>query len=1186
MKKILLLSLSADDALVGKFVRFMKLTFFIVLLNCFQVSAHPETFTLTMDHVSMDKVLNKIQKESDYRFFYNERYLKHLNPVSVSVKGATLSQVLDQLLDGSLSYKIINDNLVVISPRKEIEQQHEVHGTVTDDRGLALIGVTVKVKGTNQGIVTDAKGAFTLVVPDDAVLEVSFIGYESKEIAVGDRNSISIVLKAGTNSLNQVVVTALGIERKKQSLGYSTQEVKGSELNEAPPTNFVNNLSGKVAGIHIVSGGALGSSAKITIRGSSSLSLQDNQPLFVIDGVPADNDGVSNPGNGSIFSDYGSSTSEINPADIQSVNVLKGPAAAALYGSRAANGAIIITTKGGASRKGIGVSYNTSFFIEEVGRLPRFQNKFGQGLNGEFVGSNFGASWSQYPDGIEDGIDESWGPRLDIGTKKKQFDSPTSTGLRGGDVANSNRGDVIATPWISHPDNIKNFFKQGQKYVNNVSFTGGNDQGNYRVSLSSMNQNGVIPNNNLDRYNVNLKSSYHLSDKITSSISFNYTKQKSTNRPENGYDRKTVMYIFTWLGRQVNMNSMKNYWQRGFEGLRQFQYNYGENHDNPFFLMYENTNGQDKDHLYGNVSFTYDITDHLKLELRTGEDYFNDYRPMKVAVSTIGQEDGAYEVDQLYYQERNTDFLLTYNNAVSNGDIGYNVSVGGNRFDQNGRNYTTSASQLIVPGVYNLGNTSSPINASEYQYEKRINSLYALGTVHYKDVFYLSLTGRNDWSSTLPPGNDSYFYPSIGLSSNLKALFNLPQYISKTQLRLSWAQVGNDADPFQIENTYGYGTPWGSYYSLVGSSVLKNADLKPEITATYEVGLALGFINDRLNVDFTYYNIRSKNQIINLPLVESSGETGKIINAGEIKNTGVEATLTAVPIDHPTGFRWNFTVNWSHNVGEVVSLTEGADKIVQAAPGEDASLQARAGERMGALWGPGYQKVSSGPMKGQKIIFSDGLPRATTSDVYLGNVNPDWIGSIYNQFTFKGVSLSFLFGGQYGGVFVSRFYNKAMGSGQLLGSELGRGARQPGHEYDDLYYIPGAAQMGDGKYQANSTSTDGTYSAGVYGTDARSFIKKDLDHISESQLFSTTYFKLRTISLGYSLPQKLLGKSFIKGARISVSARNLLLFTPNSNKDFDPEVAVATSGNGLIPGFENMSIPSTKGMGISIDLNF
>lgn len=327
----------------------------------------------------------------------------------------------------------------------------------------------------------------------------------------------------------------------------------------------------------------------------------------------------------------------------------------------------------------------------------------------------------------------------------------------------------------------------------------------------------------------------------------------------------------------------------------------------------------------------------------------------------------------------------------------------------------------------------------------------------------------------------------------MKDILKLPSAFSQAQLRFSAAQVGNDAGPYQINNTYSYGTPWGSNYSLVGPSTLLNPELKPELTSTYEIGTSLGFFNNRLVVDAAYYDIRSKNQIISLPTPQSSGAYGRFINAGEIRNTGFELVLSATPVSSPSSFSWNFTLNWSRNVGKVVSLTPEVDKIVQSAPGEDASIQARVGDKMGAIWGPGYQRVPDGPMKGEVIIFSDAYPRPTSTDIYLGNVNPDWMAGLYNQFNYKNFSLNFLFAGQYGGKFISRFYNKAAGAGQLEEAALGREARTPGQEYADPYFIPGAAQMTDGSYQQNSTSKDGTYSDGVYGTNARYFIKKPLD---------------------------------------------------------------------------------------------
>ncbi|TKT88097.1 SusC/RagA family TonB-linked outer membrane protein [Dyadobacter frigoris] len=1057
-----------------------------------------------------------------------------------------------------------------------------IKGRITDSKGQTLPGVNIVIKDSQKGTASDADGNFQITVGSSAdILVFSFIGYKTQQVIVGGKTSIDITMQEDNNVLDEVVVTALGISREKKSLGYSTQQVKGEILNESPASNFVNNLSGKIAGVNISGAGGVGSSARIVIRGESSLSMQ-SQPLFIIDGVPVGNDNTNNSGS----ADYGNSASEINPADIESVNVLKGPAAAALYGSRAARGAIVITTKKGSNRKGVGVSFNSYLFVTKVGRLPKFQNKFGQGNNGQYDGSNFGASWSAYPNGNNDDYDESWGPRMDIGTTRAQFDSPTTNGYRGGDVAISNRGDVLQTPWVSQPNNIKNFFTNGKKYYNNIAFSGGNEHGDYRLSLTSLNEKGVIPNNNLDRYQVNLNSSYKLSKKLTSSININYVRQTSDNRPDNGYGRSTFMYFFTWMGRNVNMNSLKNYWQPGLEGIRQYQYNYGENHNNPFFLQYQDTKGQNKDRVYGNVALEYAFTDHLKLKARVADDFYNDFRPMQWAVSTVDYESGRYEIVQIKNEERNADFLLTYNNTTKNGDFGINVSAGGNRFDNNGHSEDVAAPQLLIPGVYSIGNTGTALTGSSNKFKKRINSLYGTANLNYKDYVYLDVTARNDWSSTLPAGNNSYFYPSVSVNGNLKSIFNLPEVFSQVQLRGSWAKVGNDTGPYALKNTYNYASPWGSNYALVGTGSLLNPKLKPEIITTYEIGTAVSFFQNRLGFDVTYYNALSKNQIISLPSVQSSGATSRQINAGEIRNKGVEVVLNFTPIK-TADFKWNITVNWAHNVGKLLSLTSDVDKIVQAAPGEDASIQARVGQKMGSIWGPGYQRVQDGPMKGNVIIFNDSYPRGTSEDIYLGNYHPDWTGGIYNQLTYKGLSLNFMFGGQYGGKFVSRFYNKATGAGQLEESALGRGARTPGQEYDGKYYIPGAALMADGSYQPNNTSTDGTYSAGVYGTNARYFIKKPLDHISEAQLFSSTYFKLRELSIGYALPSKWLANGkFIKTAKISVTGRNLFLVTPKSNKHFDPEVTTATDGSGLIPGFENMSTPSTRELGVSLNLIF
>ncbi len=1166
---------------------FMKISFIVTTFLSLQVSLFANAqkeITLSVKKEPLRKVLRQIEQNSDYRFLYTDAPVFEKNRVTLHVQDASISEVMAKVLAGTgLEYKINSNELVVLSfaPADLTQQKAIIKGRVTDENNNPIAGATVTVKGGNQSAVTDENGSFSIDAADNATLVISSVGYLDRELSIGGRSVLDITLQTNQKDLSEVVVTALGISREKKSLGYTTQKIDGAQLNEVPATNFVNNLAGKVAGVQINTSGTVGGSARITLRGESSFGVTGSQPLFVIDGVPVGNDGV---GSNSGSADYGNSAAEFNPADVESMNVLKGPAAAALYGSRASHGAIIITTKKGSARKGMDVNFNSYYFSETVANLPKFQNQFGQGRDGLYEGSNFGASWSQYPNGVRDGYDESWGPRLDQGTLEKQFNSPTTNGFRGGDVALNNRGDVIATPWVSQPNNIKDFFDKGQKYYNNLAFSGGNERGNYRLSMTSLNVKGVVPNNNLDRYQLNFNGEYKLTSKLTSSINFNYMKQSSTNRPDNGYGRNTMMYFFTWMTRQVDVNSLRNFWQPGFEGMRQFQYNYGENHNNPYFLLYENTRAQNKDRLFGNVAFDYAFTSRLKLKLRTANDLYYDFRPQRTAISTVDQPLGGYVEELIKLEERNTDLLLTYNGEAADGDFGYVISAGANRMDINGRSSWSRNSGLLIPNIYTIQNTSQLIQSTNYSHKRRINSTYAMLNLNYKGLVYLDLTARNDWSSTLPANNNSYFYPSVGLNTNIKDILKLPAAISQAQLRLAWAKVGSDTGPYNLYNTYVNAEQWGSHYTVANSSQLKNASLKPQMNHTYEIGTSLGFLNNRLGFDVAYYDIRSINQIISVPLPQSSGQGGRIINAGEIKTSGIEVVVNATPIQ-TNGFKWNVAVNWSRHRGKVISLDPEIDKLVQAAPGENASIQARVGERMGAIWGPGYQRVPDGPLKGEIIIGSNGRAMATSEDIHLGNYNPDWNGGIYNQFTYKNFHLSALFSGQYGGVFVSRFYNKAVGAGQLAESLWGRGDRN-GNEYTDLYYAKGAALMPDGSYQPNSTGDQGKLDAGVYGTDVRNMIKGQMDHISEAQLFSATYFKLRELTFGYSLPYKLLNRTFIKNAKISLTGRNLLLFTPSSNQHFDPEVSIATAGGGLIPGFENMSIPGTREIGVSLNVNF
>lgn len=1055
---------------------------------------------------------------------------------------------------------------------------HPVEGKVTDAAdGTGIPGVNVVLKGTASGVVTDANGTYKIQLPDGSgTLVFSFVGYTPQEVEVGFRSTIAVSLAQEATQINEVVVTALGIEREKQSLGYATQEISGDHLNQTYESNFTSLLAGKVAGLDVKSNAGVGSSTRVILRGESSLNFNSNQPLFVIDGVP-----INNSVNNSSAADFGNGASEVNPADIENVNVLKGPAAAALYGARASNGVVIITTKSGKGGRGIGISVNSGVTVEEILRLPRFQNEFGGGNSGLFEGSNFGyqGNLDAYPNGIQDSFDESWGPRLNHGPKRAQFDSPTTNGYRGGDVHVADRGDIIPTPWISQDDNVRDFFETGRTVSNNIAFTGGNEKYNFRLSLTNQDQKGIVPNNNLQRNTAALNAGFQLSEKLKADVRLNYIKSESDNRPDQGYGRNTPMYFMLWMTRQVNMNSLRDYWQPGLEGIQQFQYNYGENHNNPFFYQYENTSSQVKDRLIGNIAVTYDFTDRLSLMVRTSTDYAIDHRTFKQAWSSVDNLKGFYRVNDFYTEERNTDFLLRYD-LQGEGLFGAVFSAGANRRDDKARTVDVVVPELTVPGVYNLSNNAAAVSSGEYNMKKRVNSVYGLAQFDYKSKIFLDLTVRNDWSSTLPVDNNSYIYPSISASALLNEFFNAPEAIDQIKLRLGWAQVGNDTGPYSLYSTYGALQPWGTTPTLAESSTLRNPQLKPESIDTYEIGLNVVLLQNRFDFDITYYDIRSKDQILPLSLTETSGYQSRVINAGEIRNSGIEVMLNAAPVVLANSFRWDVSVNFARNRNEVVSLAPGIPAYVQSAPGEEATLEARVGERMGALYGPGFERVPEGPMKGEIIIGANGLPIKTTSPIYLGNFNPDWTAGLSSTFSFKGLFARALFDIREGGVFISRFYNKAMGAGILEESAIERAARAPGTEYDGLYYHEGAVLNEDGTYSQNRTSTDGTASAGIYGTSARAYYKQYHDHNSESQLFDASFVKLREISIGYTVPQSLLGNLPVRDVRLSLVGRNLKLWTDNPH--FDPEGAMATTGGGLVPGFENMSLPSTKSYGVNL----
>lgn len=1042
--------------------------------------------------------------------------------------------------------------------------QTNFSGTVLDENEVPLPGASIVIKGSATGVATDFDGSFEIELPEgNEILVVTYIGYVSREYDISGQTSATIQLQPDAQNLDEVVVTALGIKREKKSLGYASQELNTDEVTSAREPNLLNGISGKVAGLQITnSTSGLGGSARVSIRGDASLNINGNSPLFIVDGTPISNEIVGSSGAGTQDVDYGNGASEINPQDIESINVLKGPAAAALYGSRAANGAIIITTKKGSNKNGrLGISINSGVTLENVLVLPDWQNQYGQGNNQQFAFVD-GAGG-----GIADGVDESWGPRLDTGLLIPQFDSPRADGTRGGDIAVSD-APITPTPWTSNPNNIKDFFETGFTKTNSISISKAGDLGNIRFSYQNLDQEGIVPNTDLKRNSFNISTALNLTDKVTVNANVNYIKTDSGNRPSLSYGTESLMYLWIWYGRQINTNSLRNYWQPGLEGRQQFNYNYNY-HDNPYFNVYENTNSQDKDRIFGNVSVNYKFHKDWNLLLRTGRDFYSELRAKKRAFSTQRFPLGYYREDDIFFEESNSDFLLSYDKTVKE-KFNINLSVGANQLRRKQDYNQTVAPQLINPGIYSFNNTRRPLETSINNSEKRINSLYGYARFAYDELVYLDLTGRNDWSSTLPTDNNSYFYPSATLSVIVSDMFDKPDWLSFAKFRAAYAEVGNDTDPYRLASFFTNEAPFRDNPVLTESTQIPNAGLKPEITSSYEFGLDLRFFQSRLNLDVTYYDGRTKNQIIPISTDIASGYTSKLINAGEVRNHGLEAIVNLIPVRNDN-FTWNSTFNFSRNRSEVTDLG-GVDYTLTST--NDAFIQAREGGSISAIYGRGFQRVAdpNSEFFGQFIIDENGIPLRTDDLVYQGDYAPDYTLGWLNSFKFKSFDLGFLLDTRQGGIVVSRTKTIGSTSGQLKETLVGR---ETGIVAVGAVDITPADANPDAQriYQANTVNVDArTYNNRYY----------ERDNV-EAAKYDATYTKLREVTLGYSLPKKYVDKLPISSARLSLTGRNLVLWTDNPH--FDPET-VSVSGGTLQPGIENMSFPSSRSYTFNLQIDF
>lgn len=1075
--------------------------------------------------------------------------------------------------------------------------QIAISGKITSgEDAFPIPGVNILVKGTATGTISDAQGNYTINASSaQDVLVFSFVGYVTQEIPVEGRTSIDVSMATDAKQLSEVVVTALGIEREKRDLGYAVQEISGDDMTKARETNIGNALAGKIAGVTVVGNpSGIGGSSRITIRGERSLNINKNQPLFIVDGVPITNEVFGSSGRNNQDVDYGNGAGFVNPDDVESMTVLKGASATALYGSRGQNGVIIIKTKSGKGARGAGVSVNTTVSFESPLRLPDYQNVYGQGLNGEFEFRDGNGG------GTRDGVDEAWGPKME-GQLLRQFDSPTANGYRGGDVGNLNtqigpfdlskqlaeRGEITPTPFIAYPDNVKDFFEQGLTYTQNVAVTGANEHGDVRASYTFMDQKGIVPNTGLNRHTFSVSSGYKLTDRLSVRSSANYIKNLSNNRPNLSYGTENLMYLFNcWFQPNHNISSLRNYWQAGREGLNQFNFNYNY-HDNPYFNVYENTNGQELDRLYGNVSANYNFTDWLSLMMRVGTDYSDEFRDRRRAYSTQRYPLGSYREEQIFLQETNADFLLSFNKDVSE-DISLSISAGGNAMKRRYNISDISAPQLTVPGIYSLNNSRVALDYYSFRSEKRINSLYSFAQIGFRNYLFLELTARNDWSSTLPSDNWSYFYPSVSASAVLTDMFAISGPLSFAKLRVGYASVGNDTDPYQLISTYAAQTPAQALPTSSESAIIQNVNLKPEQSRSAEAGFDIRFLQDRIGLDVTFYQTKSKNQILNVPLSNTSGYTAQVVNAGLIENRGMEVMMTLVPV-RTRNLEWSMNVNFSTNRSKVVDLytdpQSGQEIKNYVLANRYVSVEARVGERMGDMYGIGFQRVSADPSSeyydptGQyvgQIIYTDaGKPMPTDETIKLGNYNPDWLAGVYNTLKFKGISLGFLFDIRYGGKIYSHTQTVGREGGRIVETLEGRA-----NGYDLTQ--PGNGVTGEGVVLITDENGDVTgFTPNTTKLSAREW------HTSltlgrtllESMMYDASFVKLREVKLGYTLPNKLMTTLPLRDVNISFVGRNLFLWTDVPH--VDPETA-STGGGTIIPGVESVALPSVRSYGFNL----
>lgn len=1095
------------------------------------------------------------------------------------------------------------------------QAQRTITGTVTDaNNGEVLIGASVALKGAATGTTTGVDGTYSIDLPEGAAtLIFSYVGYQDIEKVVGAENVINVEMTQGIKT-DELVIDALGVQRAEKSLGYSAQSLSGRAVSEIKSNNIVTGLTGKVSGVNITnSSNGPTASANINIRGVSSL-LGNNQPLFVVNGMPVTNDLYSfDDGlNGSSTIDFGNAAQVINPDDVASINILKGPAASALYGSRAANGVILIETKNGINggNKGWGINVSSSLTAETVLKLPNFQDEYGFGGGGKYSylnGTNYIGVNEYY-----EAYGENWGPRTN-GQLVKQWNS---------------NGEAV--PFNAYPDNVRNFFRTGITNTNNVSINYAGESNDFRLSYTNLNNQGIVPNTGLQRNTVQASIGQSLFDnKLKVRLNTMFIRNASDNVPNAGYDESSsIMYGWLWFPRSVPIDDLKDYWQPGLEGAQQ-QYAEELWVNNPWFLVNENTNSFQSNRLISNFRIQYDFNDNFNVRLRYGADVLDEQRQYRRAPSTKAVLNGSYREDEISFHETNTEILFGYSSdrftdekKNARPDFVFDVKLGGNIMRQEANNLVANNPELKFFGtdasVYTLTNARSGVLVESQKTRNGINSIFGVANIDYKGFLYLDLTLRQDWSSSLVSpiegleGSDfSFLYPSVSASWIISEMTELPTEISFLKLKGAFAQVGNGAPPYSFGTTFTPQAAFGSNSAFTTNGTIADPNLTNESTTAFEIGVDARFMEDRFRLDATYYDMLSDDQVIFLPLATTSGYDFTITNGGAIRNRGIELLISADVI-RKDGFSWNITANLGHNRAIVEELPEVINSgrysiIADVFPGDESGADleyvAEEGQLLGQLYGLGFERH---PETGE-IIHQNGLPMITEEKVSAGSFQPDLTYGIYNTFTYKNFSLGILFGGQVGGQIYSRTHALMATGGAIVNDDdpnlpikttdgrqaysvsydaqgepvytledAGTGVVGPGLKWEDA--------NGDGQidYDTELSPNDVAVQPGGIGYVGYFYTYYgngfNRDNI-EAATYDATFVKLRELRFSYDFPADKIGG--LQSLRLSFVGRNLLLFS--NVPSIDPEAFSIRNGL-FVNGFESTSLPSTRSFGISLNL--